>query len=181
MQSKEDIRLGKFISLVLRHNPQTIGISLDEQGWADVGQLIEAMQRAGKNIDQTILERIVAENEKQRYAFNENHTKIRANQGHSIAVDLHLEPKQPPKLLYHGTATRFLKSIQKQGLKKMTRQYVHLSDEKQTALSVGQRHGSPVVLKVYAHKMYQKGYRFYLSQNHVWLCEEVPWAYLEII
>ncbi len=181
MQSKEDIRLGKFISLVLRHNPQTIGISLDEQGWADVGQLIEAMQRAGKNIDQTILERIVAENEKQRYAFNENHTKIRANQGHSISVDLHLEPKQPPKLLYHGTATRFLKSIQKQGLKKMTRQYVHLSDEKQTALSVGQRHGSPVVLKVYAHKMYQKGYRFYLSQNHVWLCEEVPWAYLEII
>ena len=151
MQSKEDIRLGKFISLVLRHNPQTIGISLDEQGWADVGQLIEAMQRAGKNIDQTILERIVAENEKQRYAFNENHTKIRANQGHSIAVDLHLEPKQPPKLLYHGTATRFLKSIQKQGLKKMTRQYVHLSDEKQTALSVGQRHGSPVVLKVYVH------------------------------
>ncbi len=181
MQSQNDIRLGKFISLILRHKPETIGITLDEQGWADVEELIKAMKKAGKEIDKKKLECIVAENEKQRYIFNENHTKIRANQGHSIAVDLQLEQKQPPEILYHGTATRFLESIKKEGLKKMTRQHVHLSKEKQTAVYVGKRHGRPVVLKVYAKKMYQKGHHFYLSENGIWLCDAVPWEYLEVL
>lgn len=178
MKSHE--KLGRFLSFILRHHPETIGITLDEFGWADVKQLLQNMNQHGKSINMQILETIVAENDKQRYSFNEAHTKIRANQGHSIAVNLQLEQKIPPDTLYHGTAKRFLNSIAKTGLQKMTRQYVHLSKEVQTALKVGQRHGDAIVLKVNAKQMYQKGYAFYLSENGVWLCDAVPSQYLEI-
>lgn len=177
---KQHEKLGRFLSLILRHHPETIGITLDEYGWADVKQLLQNMNEHGKNINMKILETIVAENDKQRYSFNEDHSKIRANQGHSINVNLQLASKIPPDILYHGTAKRFLNSIAKTGLQKMTRQYVHLSKDIPTALKVGQRHGNAIVLKVNAKQMHQKGYTFYLSQNGVWLCDAVPPQYLEI-
>lgn len=140
--------------------------------------LIKAMNAHGKYINKVMLEKIVAENDKKRYSFDESHSKIRANQGHSIAVNLELEKKIPPEILYHGTATRFLESIQKSGLLKMGRQYVHLSKDVQTATKVGQRHGKVIVLKVDTKKMIQDGYDFYLSKNGVWLCDTVPPQYL---
>ena len=175
---KKEENLGRFISMVLRHKPESIGITLDEHGWADVEALIKAMNAHGKYINKVMLEKIVAENDKKRYSFDESHSKIRANQGHSIAVNLELEKKIPPEILYHGTATRFLESIQKSGLLKMGRQYVHLSKDVQTATKVGQRHLKVIVLKVDTKKMIQDGYDFYLSKNGVWLCDTVPPQYL---
>ena len=126
------------------------------------------------------LERLVRENDKQRYTFNSDHTKIRANQGHSIEVDVELKEQEPPSLLYHGTARRFLSSIWQKGLVKMTRQHVHLSADEETARKVGSRHGSPVVLEVNAGKMFQDGFHFFLSENGVWLTDHVPQAYLKL-
>ena len=150
-QSKSDETLGRFLSLVLRHNPAAAQITL---------------------------ERIVRENSKQRYSFNGDHTKIRANQGHSIAVDVELRQAQPPARLYHGTAMRFLESIRAQGITRQSRQHVHLSADYPTALAVGSRHGRPVVLAIDAAAMARDGYVFYRSENGVWLCERVPWSYV---
>lgn len=177
-QNKEEVRLGKFLSLVLRHSPSSAEIKLDENGWADVKQLIQGMCKVGKKIDILTLERIVIENNKQRYSFNADKTKIRANQGHSIPVDIQLKKKSPPDFLYHGTASRFLGSIKLEGIKKQTRQYVHLSADKETALAVGRRHGTPVVLVIDAKKMQKHGFEFYLSENNVWLCNEIGWKYI---
>lgn len=176
-QSGADVKLGRFLSLVLRHDPGAAGISLDEHGWADVEELLAGVNRTGRRIDKTVLERIVRENNKQRYAFNEDHTKIRANQGHSVRVDVELKPTQPPRYLYHGTASRFLPQIQREGIRSMSRQYVHLSGDWDTALAVGKRHGSPVVLTVDARAMAEDGVVFYRSENGVWLCEEVAPRY----
>ena len=180
-QSNSDIRLGRFLSLVLRHDPSAAGIALDEHGWADVEELLAGVGRTGRRIDRAALERIVRENNKQRYAFNEDHTKIRANQGHSVRVDVELRQLPPPDTLYHGTARRFLDSIRSQGLRPMSRQYVHLSKDTATALTVGRRHGPPVVLAVDAAAMAAEGYVFYLSENGVWQCEAVPWRFLRVI
>ncbi len=179
-QSKSDIRLGRFLSLVLRHDPGAAGIVLDEHGWADVKELLDGVNRSGRRMDMETLERIVRENNKQRYAFNESHTKIRANQGHSIGVDVELKQKQPPQYLYHGTATRFLPSIHREGIRKMSRQYVHLSGDFETALAVGKRHGIPVVVTVEAAAMARDGVVFYRSENGVWLCEHVAPKYFAV-
>lgn len=180
-QGSNDIKLGKFLSLVLRHNPQAAGITLDEHGWADVGELLAGVRHTGRKIDMDTLERIVQENNKQRYSFNEEHTKIRANQGHSLPVDVELAAVEPPQYLYHGTAARFLPSIQREGIRKMNRQYVHLSGDHQTAVEVGRRHGSPVVITINAEAMAQDGITFYRSENGVWLCERVePQYFVEI-
>lgn len=176
-QSHSDVKLGKFLSLVLRHNPDAAGISLDEHGWADVQELLAGVRRSGRQINMEMLERIVGENNKQRYSFNTDHTKIRANQGHSLQVDVELTAVQPPRYLYHGTAARFLPAIQQEGIKKMSRQYVHLSGDFQTALVVGRRHGSPVVITINAEAMAHDGVAFYLSENGVWLCEYVAPVY----
>ena len=176
-QSHSDVKLGKFLSLVLRHNPDAAGISLDEHGWADVQELLAGVRRSGRQINMETLERIVRENNKQRYSFNTDHTKIRANQGHSLQVDVELTAVQPPRYLYHGTAARFLPAIQQEGIKKMSRQYVHLSGDFQTALVVGRRHGSPVVITINAEAMAHDGVAFYLSENGVWLCEYVSPEY----
>lgn len=175
--AQSDVKLGKFLSLVLRHNPDAAGISLDEHGWADVQELLDGVCRSGRQIDMETLERIVRENNKQRYSFNEDHTKIRANQGHSLSVDVELRAVKPPQYLYHGTAERFLSAIQREGIKKMTRQYVHLSGDFQTAIEVGRRHGSPVVITINAEAMAHDGVRFYRSENGVWLCEYVAPEY----
>lgn len=177
-QSKSDVKLGRFLSLVLRHDPGAAGVKLDEQGYVDVIQLISGVKRAGWPIDRETLERIVRENNKQRYSFNEDGTKIRANQGHSLAVDVGLEQQVPPDLLYHGTAERFVESIRALGISKGTRQHVHLSEDIETARKVGSRHGKPTILTVNAAAMYADGYSFYRSANQVWLCDHVPWKYV---
>ena len=179
---KSDRRMrntSKFISLILRHNPQVIGISLDEHGWADVQDLIEGINRTeGHSLDMDTLEEIVRTDEKQRYSFNEDKTLIRANQGHSISVDVELEEAKPPEELWHGSAVKYEASIDKQGLIPKSRLYVHLSKDKETALKVGQRHGKPVIYIVKAGAMYEAGFKFYLSKNGVWLTKEVPAGYL---
>ncbi len=173
-------KLSVFISLVLRHKPDAAGIQLDEHGWANVDELIEGIKNTGRQIDMGVLEAIVKTDNKQRYSFNEDKTLIRANQGHSIPVDVELEEKQPPQYLYHGTADRFMDSIMAEGLKPMSRLYVHLSKDEETAVKVGKRHGRPVVLKIKAEKMWKNGIKFYLSQNGVWLTKYVDVSYIEI-
>ena len=169
----------KFISLILRHKPETIGISLDEHGWADVQELIDGVDRfPGHAMDRETLEEIVRTDAKQRYSFNEDHTKIRANQGHSIQVDVELEEKTPPDILWHGTGEKFVSSIDQQGLIPKSRLYVHLSADPETAKVVGSRHGKPVIYEVDCRQMAEDGYHFYLSANKVWLTKQVPVRYL---
>ena len=167
----------KYISLILRHKPEVIGITLDEHGWANVDELIEGVSYTHK-LDMAILEQIVAEDEKQRYSFNEDKTLIRANQGHSIPVDVELEEQQPPEILYHGTGEKYVASIDAQGLIPKSRLYVHLSRDEETANKVGSRHGKPVIYKVNSGDMYRDGYKFFCSVNGVWLTNEVPVKYL---
>lgn len=168
----------KFLSLILRHKPEAIGITLDEHGWANVDELIAGIAKT-QPIDMAMLEQIVAEDEKQRYSFNEDKTFIRANQGHSIPVDVELEEKEPPEILYHGTGAKYVSSIDEQGLMPKSRLYVHLSSDEDTAKKVGQRHGKPVIYVVKSGKMFCDGYKFYKSVNGVWLTKEVPLSYLE--
>lgn len=177
-QRKHDVALGRFLSLVLRHNPAAAYITVDEHGWADVSDLLAGCRRAGRALSMADLERIVRENSKQRYSFNRDHTKIRANQGHSLPVDVELQEVEPPDILYHGTATRFLEGIRVDGITRQSRQYVHLSGDEVTALNVGARHGRPVVIPIDAAAMVRDGYVFYRSENGVWLCHEVPWKYV---
>lgn len=177
-QMEKDREWGHFLSLVLRHQPSAAHIHLDAHGWADVQELLAGCGKAGKHISRDALERIVKENDKQRYSFNGDHTKIRANQGHSIPVDVQLQAAQPPARLYHGTAARFMQGIRAQGITRQGRQYVHLSDSRETALKVGSRHGIPVALPIDAAAMVRDGHTFYRSENGVWLCWEVPWAYV---
>lgn len=177
MRNKND-KLSVFISLILRHKPQTIGISLDEQGYADVEELIKGVNNSGRSLDIETLKAIVQEDKKGRYSFNEEMTLIRANQGHSLKVDVALAKMKPPAFLYHGTAKGSLESIRESGIQRMNRLYVHLSDNKETALQVGKRHGSPVILTVDSERMYEDGYQFFLSANNVWLVENVPNGYI---
>lgn len=172
-------KLSVFISLVLRHKPEATRITLDEHGWANVDELINGINNTGRKIDMTMLEEIVKTDNKQRYSFNEDKTLIRANQGHSIPVDVELKEQEPPELLYHGTADRFVKSIMTEGLKPMSRLYVHLSKDIETAKKVGKRHGNPVVLKIHSEQMKRDGVKFYLSENGVWLTKKVDVEYLE--
>ena len=170
----------KFISLVLRHQPEVIGITLDEHGWADVQELIDGINRLdGHTLDMELLEEIVRTDEKQRYSFNEDHTLIRANQGHSIPVDVELEEKIPPDILWHGTGEKYVSSIDAQGLIPKSRLYVHLSSDLETARKVGSRHGKPVIYEIDCRGMVEDGYQFFLSANHVWLTKEVPIRYLK--
>ena len=168
----------KYMSLILRHKPETIGITLDEHGWADVDELIEGISRT-QNFNMDILEEIVRTDEKQRYSFNDDKTKIRANQGHSIEVDVELEEKEPPEILWHGTGEKFATSIDNIGLIPKSRLYVHLSKDAETATIVGRRHGKPVLYMVNTREMYKDGFKFFLSKNGVWLTKEVPVRYLE--
>ena len=172
-------KLSVFISLVLRHNPGAANITVDEHGWADVEELLAGVNGAGWEIDRRILEEIVRTDNKQRYSFNEDRTLIRANQGHSIPVDVELKEQEPPEILYHGTADRFLDAIEREGIKPMSRLYVHLSKDADTAFKVGKRHGTPVVLKIHSGEMYRAGQEFYLSENGVWLTKQVDVMYFE--
>ena len=172
------VKTSKFIALILRHKPETIGITLDEHGWADVQELIAGVQKTRPDFNMDTLEAVVRSNNKQRYSFNEDRTKIRANQGHSIQVDVELQKKRPPEILYHGTAETSVPSILEQGLDSRRLLHVHLSKDVETATNVGRRHGKPVVLIVQAGKMHEDGYEFFLSKNGVWLTDKVPPEYL---
>ena len=169
----------KLLSLLLRHQPQAAGLTLDEAGWADVEELIEKVSLTYYSIDLALLQEVVVTNDKQRFTFNQDQTKIRASQGHSLPVDLALAPTDPPNTLYHGTATTFLDLIRKEGLNRMSRQHVHLSAEASTARQVGSRHGTPVILAINAQKMLQDEFNFYRSDNDVWLTEQVPARYIQ--
>ena len=175
-------RLSKFISMILRHKPEAIGITLDEHGWADVDELIKGINETGEEIEfsKDTIETIVKTDKKQRYSFSQDKTLIRANQGHSIPVDVELEKKEPPKVLYHGTGVKSVKAIQEQGLLPMERLYVHLSIDVKTATNVGKHHGTPVIFQVNAEQMQKDGYDFFQSVNGVWLTKEVPAKYLEL-
>jgi putative RNA 2'-phosphotransferase len=168
------VRVSKFLSYVLRHRPESIGLSLDGGGWALVDELIATARRAGVSFDEDLLRQVVGQSDKKRLSFSDNCLRIRANYGHSITVDLELQPVVPPEVLYHGTARRFVESIRRQGLRREGRSYVHLSPDEHTAVGVGKRHGKPVVLVVQARCMHDAGFTFYRSESGVWLTEEVP-------
>ena len=180
MKSMKDTSI--FLSLILRHKPETVGISLDPYGWADVSQLIDGINATSKySIDMKTLEEIVRTDSKQRYSFSPDKTRIRANQGHSVKVDVGLEQSEPPEILFHGTGEKYVSSILSQGLKPQSRLYVHLSKDTQTAVSVGSRHGKPCVFEVKAGDMHRRGYKFFISANGVWLTESVPPVFLKMI
>lgn len=170
--------VSRFMSLILRHKPETIGISLDEHGWANVDELIEGIAKT-REFNMDILEEVVKTDNKQRYSFNEDKTLIRANQGHSIPVDVELDEVEPPAELWHGTGEKYVESIEKMGLIPKSRLYVHLSKDSDTATNVGRRHGKPVLYTVKTGDMFKDGYKFFLSKNGVWLTKEVPVKYLE--
>lgn len=179
MKQQTLVKYSKFLSLILRHQPQTIGLSLDDAGWAAVPELLVKLTAHGHGMTMAELESVVLHDDKQRFSFNFDKTCIRANQGHSLqTIALGLEAIQPPDILYHGTAQRFLDSILHTGLDKRSRQHVHLSADENTAHKVGIRHGKPVILTVAAGQMHRDGFRFYCSANGVWLTDHVPKHYL---
>jgi len=178
MNEKERTRVSRFLSLVLRHKPGEIGLQLDAQGWADVAELIERAAAKGKIFTAQDLEEIVATNDKQRFAYSEERTKIRASQGHSVEVELQLEETTPPDQLYHGTVEKYLRAIQAQGLRKMNRHHVHMSSDTITAEKVGERRGEAVILTINSGDMSRDGFVFYLSANGVWLTDQVPVKYI---
>lgn len=179
--SKDRTRPSKFLSLVLRHQPEVAGISLDAQGWASIDALLAGAAANGLLISYEELEEIVATNEKNRFVICSETRRIRANQGHSVSVDLQLQERAPPPLLYHGTATRFLEAIRAEGLCQMRRHHVHLSADEATARQVGVRHGQVAVIEIDAAAMHEAGHRFFLSANGVWLVESVPAAFFREI
>ena len=176
---KSDKEISKFMSLVLRHQPEKINVVLDENGWTDVAIFLSQMNTKGFSVDMKKLEEIISINEKQRFALNDTKDKIRANQGHSVEIDLGLSPTEPPQILYHGTSQNAISSIKEQGITKQNRQHVHLSAQIETAINVGSRHGKVVVLTIKALEMHQNGEIFYISDNGVWLTDMIENKYID--
>jgi putative RNA 2'-phosphotransferase len=177
---KKLVHISKFLSMILRHRPEEAGVTLDKNGWVDVDELINLCgENLGVNFTREQLRQMIAENDKPRFSFNEDETKIKANYGHSVPVDLALEPATPPEILYHGTAIRFLDNIQKEGIMRRARNYVHLSADEETALEVGSRHGKPIVLNVDTGKMARDGFTFFKTNENTWLTEKVPKQYVD--
>ncbi len=172
------VAVSKFLSYVLRHRPQHIGLVLDAHGWAAIDELIRLAPKAGRRLTRELIEEVVRSNDKQRFSISDDGTRIRASQGHSVSVDLALSPAEPPTILYHGTVLRNISSIKQHGLERRQRHHVHLSSDERTARSVGARHGEPLVLRIRAGAMFHEGYLFYLSDNGVWLTDNVPVRYI---
>lgn len=178
MKERRRTELSKFLSYVLRHRPDSIGLELDDEGWAFIDALLAGAAKAGKPMTRDDLQEVVETNAKKRFAISADGARIRASQGHSVRVELGYEPVEPPETLYHGTAPQFLDEIRRGGLKRMRRHHVHLSPDRVTAAAVGQRRGKPVILEVRAGDMARAGHLFYISDNGVWLTDDVPPAYL---
>lgn len=179
MNEKETTKTSKFLSLILRHEPERVGLQLDDAGWVDVAVLLEAVNKHGTALTRAQLDHVVETNAKKRFAYSDDGLRIRASQGHSVEVDLQYAPETPPELLHHGTAVRFLDAIRASGLARMERHDVHLSAEPVTATQVGGRHGKPVVLIIRAGEMHRAGHEFRKSANGVWLTAEVPPQYID--
>lgn len=179
MNETEKKHISKFLSLVLRHKPGTIQLQLDENGWADIDDLLSQSAKHHHTFTRQQLEEVVITNDKQRFAFNADKTKIRASQGHSIQVELQLPQTQPPEFLFHGTVASFIENIRKGGLIKKSRQHVHLSSDKETATKVGMRRGQPVILTIRSGEMSTDQIPFFLSENNVWLTDHVPAKYID--
>src|SRR6266700_4016053 len=179
MNDKETVRTSKFLSLVLRHEPERVGLKLGDGGWVGVEELLKAVNGQGMALTLNQLKQVVETSKKKRFAFSEDGRRIRANQGHSVEVDLQYPPQTPPEILYHGTAVRFLDDIRQHGLKKMERHDVHLSAETKLTLQVGGRHGRPVLLTIRAGDMHRAGFVFRCSANGVWLVDHVPPQFIE--
>lgn len=177
---KQEIRISKFLSLILRHHPQIIGIDLDQNGWTDVNLLIEKANDYGVNFDFEILRSIVQTNSKNRFAFTDNFKKIRASQGHSIGVDLGYTNQKPSEILYNGTSEKSVQSIFLKGLEKRNRQHVHLSSDIKTAIRVGQRHGNPQIFMVLSHHVFNDKFESFISDSGAWLTDHVPPKYLKL-
>lgn len=177
--NKKNADISKFLSYILRHQPEFIGLSLDKEGWALINELIICSVKAGYVLDNNIISSILDESEKKRFNISDDGLRIRASQGHSSQqVDIKHKERKPPEFLYHGTAIRFLESIREQGLNKKERQYVHLSSDEETAIQVGSRHGKPAVLKIKALEMYCQGFKFYQADNGVWLSSAIPYLFI---
>ncbi len=179
MTRERQLKLSKLLSLVLRHRPELADISPDNAGWVEVDLLLSGLANNGTQLTRDELDKLVAKSDKQRFSFNEDRTKIRANQGHSYQIELGYTPTKPPELLFHGTASKYLQSIKTNGLTKRSRHHVHLSTNLETAAKVGQRHGELVLLTVMAEKMFENGFEFFLSDNGVWLTEHVPIVFIQ--
>lgn len=178
MNEQHKKKTSKFLSYVLRHHPELINLNLDENGWANVDELIAKSTNDSQGFTFEELDEIVETNDKKRFIFNEDKTRIRANQGHSIDINLALISQQPPEFLYHGTAQSNIDSILEKGIEKRSRQHVHLSQDKETANKVGMRHGKPIILTINTQKMSEDGFEFYLSENNVWLTDLVDAKYI---
>lgn len=179
MTEKETIRTSKFLSLILRHEPERVGLKLGEGGWVGVDALLQAVNANDVALTRETLQHIVATSDKKRFAFSDDGQRIRASQGHSVEVDLQYPPQTPPEILYHGTATRFLDGIRKDGLQRMERHDVHLSAETKVTVQVGSRHGKPVLLTIRSGEMHRAGFLFRCSANGVWLVDHVPPQFIE--
>ena len=179
MTDKETVRTSKFLSLILRHEPERVGLELGDAGWVGVDELLQAVNSHGVSLTLDELKHIVATSDKKRFAFSEDGLRIRASQGHSVEVDLQYPPQTPPELLYHGTATRFLDDIRQHGLQKMQRHDVHLSAGTRVTLQVGGRHGKPALLTIRAGDMHRAGFMFRCSANGVWLVDHVPPQFIQ--
>ncbi|MGB7327630.1 MAG: RNA 2'-phosphotransferase [Rubripirellula sp.] len=176
---KSLVSVSKFLGLVLRHQPEVVGMELDEEGWLDIAQLIDAANQRGNRLSLELLHEVVATNDKKRFALSDDGLRIRASQGHSVTgVDLKLAETTPPATLYHGTVAPFIESIRSTGLERRSRNHVHLSADEATATKVGSRRGKPIILQVDAAAMHLDGHRFYVSANGVWLVDAVPVEFL---
>jgi putative RNA 2'-phosphotransferase len=180
MDKHRNTHISKYLSLVLRHDPSAAGITLDAEGWVDIEDLLAGAERHGVSFTFTELEEVVRTNDKQRFALSADKTRIRANQGHSVNINLGLNPETPPAVLYHGTVERFVSSIMTSGLEKRARRHVHLSPDIATATKVGSRRGQPVILKIAAANMHAAGFQFFRSANGVWLTDQVPPEYISL-
>jgi putative RNA 2'-phosphotransferase len=179
MNTKHRTHISKFLSLVLRHEPEAIGLTIDPSGWTSVDHLLARCNATGTKISLEELREVVSTSEKKRFAFSEDGTQIRASQGHTVLVELGYPPATPPEILYHGTAEQFLGSIRTGGLIKGERHHVHLSADAQTARTVGERRGASVVLTIRSGEMWRQGLLFFVSENHVWLTDHVPPQYID--
>jgi putative RNA 2'-phosphotransferase len=179
VNAERERRISKFLSLILRHQPEKIGLTLEKDGWANVEDLLAACRKNNFAFSADELKTVVADNDKKRFSFDETGAKIRANQGHSVRVEIDFEKKHPPEILYHGTAEKNAAAILENGLRKMRRHHVHLSEDQETARKVGARYGKPIIFEIDAKAMAEENFVFYISANDVWLVEAVPAKFLK--